>query len=117
VLIPSIDPVWPGELSHTFITDILRNQLGYDGVVITDALYMEGISKKWNAAQAAALAMEAGNDMLLGVRGPYDVLSMEAGIKQAIANGSLSMARINEAVTRIIALKIQYHLLPATPPF
>src|SRR2546428_778734 len=44
VLMPAIDPVMPAELSHTFMTDILRTQFGYDGVVVTDALYMGGIS-------------------------------------------------------------------------
>ncbi|MEO6890159.1 MAG: glycoside hydrolase family 3 N-terminal domain-containing protein [Ktedonobacteraceae bacterium] len=113
VLMPAIDPVWPAEISHTFITDILRKQLGYDGVVITDALYMKGISDKWNLGQAAVLALNAGDDMLLGANGSYQMQIMLDGIKQALANGTLSMARVNEAVTRIIALKIQYHLLPA----
>ncbi|MDQ2717207.1 MAG: glycoside hydrolase family 3 [Chloroflexota bacterium] len=113
VLMPAIDPVWPAEISHTFITDILRKQLGYDGVVITDALYMKGISNKWNLGQAAVLALNAGDDMLLGANGSYQMQIMLDGIKQALANGTLSMARVNEAVTRIIALKIQYHLLPA----
>src|SRR6266487_2413075 len=47
VLMPAIDPVYPAELSHIFMTDILRKQFGYDGVVLTDALYMQGITQKW----------------------------------------------------------------------
>ena len=115
VQMPAIDPVMPGELSHAFVTDILRHQFGYDGVVLTDALYMLGISMKWNLPQAVVLAIEAGNDMILGVRDSSDLASSVAALKQAIADGGLSMARINESVARIIALKIQYHLWSSTP--
>ena len=113
VLMPAIDPTMPAELSHVFITDILRHQLGYNGVVLTDALYMQGIAKKWNVPQAVVLAIEAGNDMILGVRDSSVFRASIAALKQAIAGGSLSMQRINESVERIIALKIQYHLWPA----
>src|SRR6266581_4919999 len=51
VLMPAIDPTYPAELSHIFMTDILRKQFGYDGVVLTDALYMKGV--KWNMNEAA----------------------------------------------------------------
>lgn len=112
LLMPAIDPVYPAELSPTIITGILRNQLGYDGVVITDALWMTGIAKKWSLEQAGVMALQAGNDMLLGAIGPYQMQSMIDAIKAALQDGSLSMARINQAVTRIIALKMQYHLIP-----
>jgi beta-N-acetylhexosaminidase len=114
LLMPAIDPVYPAELSPTIITGILRNQLGYDGVVITDALWMTGIAKKWSLEQAGVMALQAGNDMLLGAIGPYQMQSMIDAIKAALQDGSLSMARINQAVTRIIALKMQYHLIPVT---
>ncbi|HEX6551419.1 MAG TPA: glycoside hydrolase family 3 N-terminal domain-containing protein [Ktedonobacteraceae bacterium] len=115
VLMPAVDPNMPAELSHPFVTDILRHQLGYNGVVLTDALYMLGIANKWNLTQAVVLAIEAGNDMILGVRDSSELSSSVAALKQAIASGGLSMASINESVTRIIALKIQYHLWPSTP--
>jgi beta-N-acetylhexosaminidase len=111
LLMPAIDPVYPAELSPTIITGILRNQMGYDGVVITDALWMTGIAKKWNLEQAGIMALQAGNDMLLGAIGPYQMQSMIDAIKAALQDGSLTMARINQAVTRIIALKMQYHLI------
>ncbi|HLJ33417.1 MAG TPA: glycoside hydrolase family 3 N-terminal domain-containing protein [Ktedonobacteraceae bacterium] len=115
VLMPAIDPTMPSELSYPTVTGILRHQLGYNGVVITDALYMLGIAKKWNLPQAVVLAIEAGNDMILGVRDSSELAASVAALKQALANGDLSMARINESVARIIALKIQYHLLSSTP--
>ena len=115
VLMPALDPTMPAELSHTIVTGILRNQLGYDGVVLTDALYMLGIANKWSLPQAVVLSIEAGNDMILGVRDSTVLGESVAALKQAIANGSLSMARIDESVARIIALKIQYNLWPSTP--
>jgi beta-glucosidase-like glycosyl hydrolase len=53
--------------------------------------------------------------MILGVRDSYELSTSVAALKQAIADGKLSMARINESAARIIALKIQYHLWPSTP--
>ncbi len=116
VLMPAIDPVYPAELSHTFMTDILRKQFGYDGVVLTDALYMQGIAQQWSMPQAAVLALNAGDDMLLGPTGSGQMIDMINGIKQALQNGTLSKARIDQAATRIIALKMEYHLMPAVPP-
>lgn len=117
VLMPAIDPNMPAELSSPFVNGILRHEFGYNGVVITDALYMDGIAKKWSLPQAVVLAIEAGNDMILGVRDASMLRSSIAALKQAIADGSLSMARINQSVARIIALKLQYHLWPRTPEF
>jgi beta-N-acetylhexosaminidase len=119
VMVPSIDATYPAELSHTFITDILRNQLHFDGVVLTDALIMGGVEvngQPLTLAQAGVLALQAGDDMLMGAGNPTDVQSMIDAIKAAIQNGTLTKARIDEAATRIIALKMASHLMPATVP-
>jgi len=115
VLMPAIDPVMPAELSHTFMTGILRNEFGYDGVVLTDALYMGGISARWSEPEAAVLAIQAGNDMILSPMGSARTAAVIEALKQALHDGRLTMARVNEAVARIIALKMQYHLWPSTP--
>ncbi len=116
VLMPAIDPKMPAELSHIFMTDILRHQFGYDGVVLTDALYMQGISQTWSMPEAAVLALNAGDDMLLGPTGSDQMIAMLDGLKAALKNGTLSKARVDEAATRIITLKMQYHLMPAVAP-
>lgn len=119
VLMPAIDPVYPAELSHTFMTDILRKQFGYDGVVLTDALYMKGVEingQPISMAEAGVLALNAGDDMLLGPTGAEQTQEMIDGIKAALQNGTLSKARIDEAATRIIALKMERHLMPAVAP-
>jgi beta-N-acetylhexosaminidase len=116
VLMPAIDPTYPAELSHIFMTDILRTEFGYDGVVLTDALYMQGITKTWDMNTASVMALQAGNDMLLGANGTQQMLGVINAIKQALKDGRLTRARIDESVTRIIALKMQYHLLPLSLP-
>ena len=114
VLMPAIDPKYPAELSPAFMTGILRNELGYDGVAITDALYMEGITNTWDMNTAAVMALQAGDDMLLGATGAQQTTDMINAITKAVQDGKLTEARINEAATRIIALKMQYHLMPAS---
>lgn len=116
VLMPAIDPKMPAELSHIFMTDILRHEFGYDGVVLTDALYMQGIAQTWSMPEAAVLALNAGNDMLLGPTGSDQMIAMLNGLKAALQNGTLSKARVDEAATRIITLKMQYQLISAIPP-
>jgi len=116
VLMPAIDPVMPAELSHKFMTDILRNEFGYDGVVLTDALYMGGISARWSEPEAAVLAIQAGNDMILSPMGSARTAAVIEALRMALQDGRISMTRVNEAVARIIALKMQYHLIPVTLP-
>ena len=116
VLLPAIDAKYPAELSHTFMTDILRNEFGYDGVSLTDALYMQGITNTWDMYTASVMALQAGNDMLLGANGTSQTLGVINAIKQALQNGQLTKARIDESVARIIALKMQYHLMPTYIP-
>jgi beta-N-acetylhexosaminidase len=116
VLMPAIDPKMPAELSHIFMTDILRKEFGYDGVALTDALYMGGISDRWSEPEAAVLAIQAGNDMILSPMGSARTAAVIAALKLALQDGRLTMARIDEAATRIIALKMQYHMMPATWP-
>jgi beta-N-acetylhexosaminidase len=119
VIVPSIDPIYPAELSHTIITDILRKQLHFDGMVLTDALVMGGVQlngRPLTLGQAGVMALQAGDDMLMGAGNPTDAEGMIAAIKTAIQDGTLTKARVDEAATRIIALKMAAHLMPAVAP-
>ncbi len=116
ILMPAIDAKYPAELSYTFMTKILRDEFGYDGVTLTDALYMEGITNTWDMYTASVMALQAGNDMLLGANGTSQTIGVINAIKQALKDGQLTTARIDESVTRIIALKMQYHLMPTYVP-
>lgn len=111
VLMPALDPNLPAELSPQTITGVLRGELGYNGVVITDGLYMEGISEKWTLSQAAVLSIIAGDDLVEGPYTPSQVADVVAAFKQAIAQGQLTIDRINQSVERILLLKLQYGII------
>ncbi len=111
VLMPAIDPNLPAELSPKAINGLLRNQLGYNGVVITNGLYMEGISQRWTLAQAAVLSIVAGDDLVEGPYTPGQVAAVIAAFKQALQNGQLTIERIDQSVERILLLKVQYGIL------
>lgn len=115
VLIPALDPTMPAELSRPIITGILRDELHFDGVAITDALYMAGITKNWSFTRAAVLAIEAGNDMIMAPWNPNMIQGILSGLKEALATGEFSMAQLDASVRRILALKLRYHLLPRLP--
>ncbi len=112
VLMPALDPNNAAEISKPIITGILRDELHFDGVAITDALYMKGIADHYLFAQAAVLAIEAGNDMIMAPYIPEQMTETVNGLKRAIASGELPMAQVDASVRRILALKIRYHLIP-----
>ena len=111
VLMPAIDPSLPAELSPKAINGVLRGQLGYNGVVITDGLYMEGISEKWTLGQAAVLSIVAGDDLIEGPYTPNQVASVIGAFKQALQSGQLTIDRINQSVERILLLKMRYGII------
>jgi beta-N-acetylhexosaminidase len=107
-IVTAVDNTQPSSLSYKLVTGILRDQMGFQGVIMTDSLTMEGITAFYSPGQAAALAIEAGSDLLMGARSPHEVAVMINGIKQAIAAGQISQKRINDSVYRILMLK--YHM-------
>jgi len=111
-IVHAIDSSLPSSLSYKVVTGILRNELGFQGVIMTDSLTMEGITAYYTEAQAAAMAVEAGSDLLMGASNPADVASMIQGIKQAIDSGEINQQRIDDSVRRILMLKYQMGLLP-----
>lgn len=111
VLMPAIDPSLPAELSPKAINGVLRGQLGYNGVVITDGLYMQGISDHWSLGQAAVLSILAGDDIVEGPYTPSLVASVIFALKQAIQQGKLTLSRIDQSVERILLLKIRYGMI------
>lgn len=112
----------PATLSKTVITDILREKMGYDGVVTTDAMNMGAIADNFSPSQACILAINAGVDMLLmpvsiADESSNQVLSDLIGnIKSAVKDGRIEETRINEAVKRILQLKEKRGILDYTAP-
>lgn len=112
VLVNAIDPTMPATLSPKMVNGVLRGELGYNGVVMTDSLYMQGIAERYSLPQAGVLAVIAGDDLLEGAYDTSSMAAMIAALKQAIASGQISVARIDQSVTRILALKMRFGMLP-----
>lgn len=92
----------PSSLSHTVVTDILRENLGFDGVVITDALDDASITRNYTPAEAAVAAIEAGADVLYK---PADFDAAYEGVLKAIEDGTITKERIYESLSRIYRVK------------
>jgi beta-N-acetylhexosaminidase len=99
--VTALDPGVPASFSHKVLTDVLRTQTRFSGVVITDALDMAP-ARRWSPGEAAVRAIQAGNDVLLM---PPDIGAAQRGLLAALASGRLSRARLVESATRIITLK------------
>jgi beta-N-acetylhexosaminidase len=79
--------------------------------VITDGLYMGGISQRWSLSEAAVLSIIAGDDMIEGPYTPSLVADVVTALKEAIQQGRLSIAQVDQAVRRILLLKVQYGII------
>ncbi|RMG06421.1 MAG: beta-N-acetylglucosaminidase, partial [Acidobacteria bacterium] len=95
----------PATVSKTIVTDILKKDLGFDGLIVTDAMNMSGMTIYFRPDEAAIRAIEAGVDIILM---PSDVDQVVRGLIQAVKIGRLSEERINESVVKQLAWK--YHL-------
>src|SRR5260370_17680731 len=91
ILNPQLDPNLPTSLSPNVVTKLLRDQLNFNGVIISDTLWMGGISNTYSLAQAAVLAVKAGTDLLLGPRGLADTLNMIFGLHHAMMIDPISL--------------------------
>lgn len=92
----------PCTFSEAVVTDILRNELGFDGVIITDAMNMKAVSDYYDSADAAIQALRAGCDMILM---PEDFEMAYNGVLQAVNDGIISEERIDDSLRRIYRIK------------
>jgi beta-N-acetylhexosaminidase len=102
--VPSLEPIkgLPATLSRAIITDLLKEEMGFDGLIVTDAMNMHAITKYYSVAQASIMAVKAGNDILL--MPPDEDIAINA-ITDAVLNNEISEERINESVRKILAAK------------
>jgi beta-N-acetylhexosaminidase len=111
-LIPAVDAQLPTSLSPAVINGLLRGELGYNGVVMSDSLYMDAISARWSVPDAALLAIQAGTDIVTGLYSPQIVQQTIETLKNALTSGKLTRQRIDASVQRILTLKIRMGLIP-----
>ncbi|HEX5542915.1 MAG TPA: glycoside hydrolase family 3 protein [Micromonospora sp.] len=110
--VQAIDPGTAATFSRKVLTDLLRGELRFDGVVVSDALNMAP-AMRWSAGEAAVRALNAGNDLLLM---PPDVSAAYEGLLAALRDGRLSRDRLVESVTRVLTLKFRLADHSTPPP-
>jgi beta-N-acetylhexosaminidase len=102
---PAYDKKYPTTLSKVLLTDLLKGELGFDGVIVSDAIGMAAILKKWPLPQACAMAIKAGCDTILLKADDESRSQCFFGIKRAVEKGELPEERLNDAVTRLLKMK------------
>jgi beta-N-acetylhexosaminidase len=99
----AVHPRMPSSLSRRVVTGLLRRDLGFDGVVVTDSLEMAAVTGRYGSAESAVRALRAGADVLLM---PPDPRAARDGIVRAVRRGALSRERLRQAAARSIALAL-----------
>ena len=97
----------PSSLSGKMVTEILRQQLGFQGIIITDAMNVAAITEYYTADEAAVKALQAGVDMIFM---PEDYGTAYTGVLEAVQSGSLTEEQINESLRRIFRVKLRNRL-------
>ncbi len=117
VLVPALDEERPATLSRRIVTGLLRDELGYDGVVLSDDLEMKAIADAYAVPAAAVMALEAGCDGVLICSGNHDAqaAALEA-IVHAVEEERLPLARVEDALTRQRRVKERFPAGPAPRP-
>lgn len=111
----------PATLSKPILTGLLRRDLGFTGLIVTDGLEMDGITRHCTIGEAAVRAVEAGADIVLCVRqhpasdrGRKVIAEIQTALIESTVSGRLSETRIDESFQRIVDLKMRYAIGPAT---
>ena len=94
----------PASLSSVMLTDVLRGDLGFDGLIVTDALNMGAITEHYTSGEAAVAALKAGADLLLM---PEDFGAALEGVLEAVESGEISEDRLDQSVLRILERKTE----------
>lgn len=110
ILLPSIDPEFPSSMSEAIITDLLREKIGFDGVVITDDMTMEAITNSFDIGKASVMSVKAGADIVMVAHEFENVVKAITALTTAVENGEITEERIDQSVERILKLKNKYSL-------
>lgn len=111
IVLPNVDKSEKSAtLSKTILTNILRDELNFDGVIITDDMEMGAIANNYGARNASVEAIKAGADIILMCHTKEKQIKALEALKEAVDSGEISVERIDESVKRIIRLKRKYNL-------
>jgi len=110
IVVESVDPGLPASLSDAVINGLLRGEMGFEGVVVTDDMTMGAITEYFDIGDAAVKSVLAGNDIILVCHGYENQKKAMDAIKDAVGSGIINEGRIDESVARILTLKKKYSL-------
>ena len=111
IVVETIDPERPATLSKPVLTGLLRDKLGFNGLVVTDSMSMQAITDIWGRQRAAVLAAKAGADVIMSTGNYQDHATTVEALEEAVQSGELSIERVEEAATRVLEAKQKYGLL------
>jgi len=115
VLFPSLDPEHPATLSEKIITPLVRQEIGYDGVVVSDDLEMKAVADNYGIEESSVRAIRVGCDQLLICHKPELVAAAHRAIVQAVEKGTLSRSRVMEAAARVERMEARFPLRALSP--
>jgi|GEM_PF-188871 len=110
VIIEAIDPELPATLSEDVLTGLLREEMGFDGLIVTDAMSMQAIKDNWGAGEAAVMTIQAGADIVMATGTLNEQKETFEALLSAYESGELSQERVDASVERILAKKVMYGL-------
>ncbi|WP_077624526.1 glycoside hydrolase family 3 protein [Sediminibacillus massiliensis] len=110
VIIEAIDPELPATLSEKVLTGLLREELGFDGLIVTDAMSMDAIDEEWGSGQAAVMTIKAGADIVMATGTYEEQIETFEALLDAYQTGEISKKRIDDSLERILTKKIEYNL-------
>ena len=108
----ALDAGVPASLSRPVVTGVLRESLGFEGVVVTDSLGMAAVADRYTSSESAVAALRAGADLLLM---PPDPRAARDGVVQAVRTGELTRSRLRQAAQRVVALSLYQRSLAEVP--
>lgn len=115
ILLPQIDPDYPATLSHKILTGILREKMGYQGLIVSDDLEMKGIADHYSLKEAIKLGLLAGVDLFLICHHPEKAQQAIEIVNSLIEANEVPRSRVEEAIARVSAFKAQFLGTPAAP--
>lgn len=110
ILFTKLDTDYPASMSKKIITGILRNELKFEGVVITDDMTMGAITKNYRIGKASVISVNAGSNIILAAHQYNKITKVLQALKTAVQNGDIPKEKINNSVYKIIQLKRKYDL-------
>jgi beta-N-acetylhexosaminidase len=110
IIFEALDTEYPATLSHAVLTGLLREELGFEGLIVTDAMEMQAIVNNFGISEAAVLAISAGADILTFTESTTNSVTAYDAILNAVRGGRLTEERIDESVRRILLKKYEYGL-------